>query len=107
MANNSEPNTDLLDVSLIKSYIEQVDLRYNIIRMNIEYGNYFFSSGQTMTDLFTESIQELLRSAPFDIIETLQDESTNLELVNTKLDIIMQKMEAIDEKLEETEKGKE
>ena len=56
---SAEQNTDLVDIRLLKSYIEQIDMRIMIMQVNVMHGISSLPNGKTMDDLFIDSIKEL------------------------------------------------
>mmetsp|Transcript_27176 Transcript_27176/g.41354 ORF Transcript_27176/g.41354 Transcript_27176/m.41354 type:complete len:422 (-) Transcript_27176:42-1307(-) len=92
----AEPGTDLVDLSILKSFIEQVDLRIMILQVNMQQGRTHLPRGRKIEDVFLDSIKELVLTRPNQIVDALKESDETIDAMNTKLDIILQKLEALE-----------
>lgn len=64
----ADESTKLLDLSLLMSYIGQIDLRLNILKINRRHGTLDYPTDVDETQLFLGSIKELSLASPHGVV---------------------------------------
>ena len=59
VVNQQNSSTKTVDILQLKACIDEVDLRHNIIKTNLEKGDIVLSGGITMQDIFYGALKEL------------------------------------------------
>ena len=93
----ADANTKLIDLSLLMSYINQIDLRLNILKINRRNGNLDYPEDVDETQLFLGSIKEFNLANPNGAISSLQQQSEVIDDINSKIDNLTQRMKELHE----------
>jgi len=76
---SAETNTDLVDLRMLRSFIEQVDIRIMILKVNIQQGISHLPGGKSLDDLFKESIKEMTMTRPNQVYNALEAKDDTFE----------------------------
>ena len=93
----ADDNTKLIDLSLLMSYINQIDLRLNILKINRRNGNLDYPEDVDETQLFLGSIKEFNLANPNGVISSLQQQSEVIDDINRKIDNLTLRMKELHE----------
>jgi phosphoribosylanthranilate isomerase len=95
VANQASSKTKEVDVLHLKSFIHEIDLRYNIIKSNLEKGEIILSGGITMQDIFYGALKELSLTNRDDLQGCLQEQNEEILSISSHVEKVSRDMEEI------------